>query len=139
MPTNYQPTGLAYRTILELIQNGELGEDTTFNRPLIQLGENISWIKNQLLSASSFEPAIVKNTGFNLPLATATDIVNGTLTGKLTAANDSRLSDSRLPKAHTHGLSDIIATGTTNGYILQVQAGAFVPVNPISVFPSLPT
>lgn len=140
MTTNYVPLGTNYRTIIELIQNGELGEDTTFNRPLIQIAENIAWLKNNLISSADFEPRIaVKNTGFNLSLATATDIINGTLTNKLAAANDSRMSDARTPKTHTHAFTDITATPSINGYILQYQSGIYVAVNPISVFPSLPT
>lgn len=69
-----------------------------------------AWINNTLAEAG-IEPAFSKNTAFNKNF--------GTASGTVCQGNDARLSDARIPTAHTHSGGDITsavanATNATN-------------------------
>jgi len=51
---------------------------------------------------------------------------------ELVKGNDSRLTDSRAPTAHTHALSSIAASGATTGQVVTYNGSAWEPATPSS-------
>lgn len=130
---SHKPLGLNYYTELSTLENGEKANKSTFNRPLVQLAENIQFIKNKIDSATNdydarYEPKIKeKKTGYNLDVATDDDISNGAIHGKLARADDPRfLMETGAPKFHEHSIKDILPDELVDNTFVFVSGGKFI-------------
>lgn len=126
---SYVPNSNNYYTNINLLENGERANRTTFNRPLSQIADNIAYIKSQLDSLqtnydSRYELKITtKRSGFNLDIATNADIAVNNLVGKLARADDPRFNAQGVPAEHTHDIEDINPTGLAENTFLFVSGG----------------
>jgi hypothetical protein len=109
-----------YNNLINLLNNGEEFIESVFNRPLVQLSQNVGYLKGQVdyITQSGFEPAISKKSAFNKDF--------GSTAGTVVEGNDPRLSDKRVPIDHSHKMVDLNPDGIAEGSVLFVTGGSVV-------------
>lgn len=129
---NYIPNENNYNTSINILENGERANKTTFNRPLAQIADNVAFVMRilnnlQATNDQRYELKIAtKRSGYNLDVASNQDINNNNLTGKLARADDPRFNASSVPEDHKHDIDDILPTGLAENTFLFVSGGKFI-------------
>ena len=89
-----------------------------------------AWVPTTLGGGTGTVTSITAGTGLSGGTITTLGtiaVVYGTTAGTSCQGNDSRLSDSRTPTAHTHPLADLTQSSATTGQVPQWNGSAWVP------------